>query len=98
MLSAVTRLQTPDDPGLSFTPPPEKFPHTRGLLAAIWRDNKPGEALLEAGPGTDSVDANLLTKATLCLEHEQGEELKVLLKESFGSPDDVSFVSPHFAT
>jgi hypothetical protein len=65
--------------------PLDRFPHTYGLLAIIWRQNNPNESPFEASV----VDANLLNKATSFLKHEQGEELKTLLKDSFGCPDDV---------
>lgn len=76
--------------------PLEKFPHTRGLLSCIWRENN---GLDSSEDATDCQwDPRLLTKATYYLQHEQGEELKALLKESFGSPNDVGhdliFVSP----
>lgn len=78
----------------------EKLPHTRALLASIWRENKPEDAstFLESepnsdGPGaTDVIDASLLNQAVLYLAHEQEDELKNLLKESFGSPDDASYI------
>jgi hypothetical protein len=59
------------------------------LLATIWRENKPSEPPFEASDN----DSSLLSKATDHLKHEQGEELKALLKESFGSPDDVCVIN-----
>jgi len=62
----------------------DKIPHTRTLLAAIWRDYKQYAPSFE---GSD-LDPALANKATHYLQHEQGEDLKALLRDSFGCPDD----------
>ena len=71
--------------------PLDKLQHTRGLLASIWKENKPSEDPFESS----DIDTSLLKKATTYLRLEQGEELKTLLKKSFGSPDDVNPILPH---
>lgn len=71
--------------------PLDKLSHTRGFLATIWRENKPSEIPFEQF----DPESTLLRKATTYLKLEQGEELKLLLKESFGTPDDVCMSNDH---
>lgn len=61
--------------------PTEKLAHTKSLLTAIYGENRPDTL--------DSVDSALLTRAVQHLAAEQEDELRELLKSSFGSPDDV---------
>ena len=74
-------------------PAGEKLAHTKALLTSIYRENKP-EQVAALGDsvephGSDVVDTALVNRVVQYLVHEQEDELKKLLKESFGSPDDV---------
>ena len=71
----------------------DKLSHTKALLIAIYKENRPKDAAKSESCGSDIIDPVLLTRAINCLSVEQEDELKSILKQSFGSPDDVSFIS-----
>ena len=75
---------------------PLKFPHTRAQLASLARQYKVPE-VFEGDPDGDDprVDSALVGKVVTLLGNEREDELKSLLKETFGPIDeeDVSEIS-----
>ncbi|KZV78494.1 hypothetical protein EXIGLDRAFT_737601, partial [Exidia glandulosa HHB12029] len=74
-----------------------KFQHTRALLANIARDNEgpqpdvlvtPGDGDTDDGDGLQSVSSSVVAQVSSLLREEKEEELKTLLRDSFGVPDD----------
>ncbi|PCH44392.1 hypothetical protein WOLCODRAFT_26736 [Wolfiporia cocos MD-104 SS10] len=63
----------------------QKFPHTRAQLTAIARQYKPADAFDTDPEGDDPrVDSALVGKVAVLLDGEREDELKLLLKGSFG--------------
>lgn len=73
-----------------------KFPHTRAQLASLARQYKVPE-VFEGDPDGDDprVDSTLVSKVVMLLSNEREDELKSLLKDTFGPIDeeDVSEIS-----
>lgn len=74
-----------------------KFPHTRAMLAAIAREYKVPEPVSTTESDTDGeniddragVDSATVRKVAALLQEENEDELKQVLKDRFGAPDNV---------
>ena len=68
---------------------PPKFPHTRAQLASLARQYKVPE-VFEGDPDGDDprVDSALVAKVVVLLSNEREDELKSLLKDTFGPIDE----------
>lgn len=81
--------------GHDFSAPP-KFPHTRAQLASLARQYKVPD-VFEGDPDGDDprVDSALVGRVVMLLGNEREDELKSLLKDTFGPIDeeDVSEIS-----
>ncbi|KAJ3568150.1 hypothetical protein NP233_g5909 [Leucocoprinus birnbaumii] len=67
-----------------------KFPHTRAQLSAIARQYKPGDAYETEADVDDlnRVPSSLVNKVVSLLVDEKEDELKALLKETYGLDDE----------
>jgi hypothetical protein len=66
-----------------------KFPHTRAQLSAIARQNKPLDSYDSDADGDEysRVSSALVSKVVSLLDNEQEDELKTLLKGTYGMDD-----------
>lgn len=79
-----------------------KFQHTRALLANIARDNEGARPDIlvtpldgdDDGDGSQSVSSSVVAQVSSLLQDEREDELKAILRDSFGVPDDEDVVSP----
>ncbi|KZT09906.1 uncharacterized protein LAESUDRAFT_694399 [Laetiporus sulphureus 93-53] len=78
-------------------PSGHKFPHTRAQLSAIARQYKTGLESNDADPDADDprVDSALVGKVTALLNSEREDDLKQLLKDTFGSIDEEEVSNAH---
>lgn len=67
-----------------------KFPHTRAQLSAIARQHKPLDNYDSDVEGDDfnRVSPSLVRKVVALLDDEHEDELKVLLKKTYGMDDE----------
>lgn len=74
-----------------------KFPHTRAQLSAIARQYRSVDAYDHDADGDDlRVNAVLVGRVAVLLDNEREDDLKTLLKETFGHIDEeeVSVLRP----
>lgn len=73
-----------------FDPPPPRFPHTRAQLSAIARQYKLPDSYDSDAEGDDvpRVSAPLVARVVVLLDQEHEDEVKSLLKDTFGHIDD----------
>jgi hypothetical protein len=71
-----------------------KFPHTRAQLSAIARQNKPLDCYDSDADGDEysRVSSSFVMKVVALLDEEHEDELKTLLKGTYGMDDET--VSP----
>ena len=67
----------------------QRFPHIRAQLSAIYRQHKGPLEGCEDDDESTGITTTLVTKAAALLGDEREDELKVLLKTSFGVDDDM---------
>ncbi|KAH9933329.1 uncharacterized protein B0H18DRAFT_1208064 [Fomitopsis serialis] len=69
---------------------PPKFPHTRAQLSAIARQHKSSLDTFEGDPDGDDprINSSLVGKVVMLLTNEREDELKALLKGTFGRIDE----------
>ncbi|KZS94503.1 hypothetical protein SISNIDRAFT_473951 [Sistotremastrum niveocremeum HHB9708] len=80
-----------------------KFPHTRAMLAAISREYKVPEPVSTTESDTDGeniddragVDSATVRKVAALLQEENEDELKQVLKDRFGAPDNDEVLDEH---
>lgn len=67
-----------------------KLPHTRAQLSAIARQHKPLDSYDSDADGDDfnRVSSSLVNRVAALLDDEQEDELKVLLKSTYGMDDE----------
>jgi hypothetical protein len=70
--------------------PNYKFPHTRAQLSAIARQHKPLESYDADNDGDEygRISSSLVSKVVTLLDEEQEDELKTLLKDTYGMDDE----------
>jgi hypothetical protein len=68
-----------------------KFPHTRAQLSAIVRQNKPLDSYDSDADGDEfsRVSSSFVSKVVSLLDNEQEDELKILLKGTYGMDDEM---------
>lgn len=78
------------DTGYDSLSPMPKFPHTRAQLSAIARQHKPLDNYDSDADGEDfsRISSSLVNKVVLLLVDEQEDELKALLKATYGMDDE----------
>jgi hypothetical protein len=74
-----------------------KFPHLRAQLSAIARQNKPLDSYDSDADGDDfsRVSSSFVSKVVSLLEGEHEDELKILLKGTYGMDDDTVCIILH---
>lgn len=94
--------QTAHDPGSlsdSGLDPVPRFPHTRAQLSAIARQNKPLDNYDSDAEGEEynRVSSSLVSRVVALLVDEHEDELKVLLKSTYGMDEETvcSHISLH---
>ncbi|CAL1714930.1 unnamed protein product [Somion occarium] len=92
----------PDSPWSTASAPRElsvhpRFPHTRAQLSAIARQYRPSDHYDDDPDADDSspVTSTLVTRVASLLDNEHEDELKELLKETFGPSIDDEELSQH---
>ena len=88
-LPLATTTYEPGSMADSSTDSMSKFPHTRAQLSAIARQYKPLEmydvnSSDEAGDEFNRVSSSLVNRVVALLVDEQEEDLKTLLKRTYG--------------
>ena len=73
---------------------PPRFPHTRAQLTAIARQHRPLDHYDEDDDDAGRISAAFVTRVAALLDAEHEEELKVLLKDTFGPAIDDEEVCP----
>jgi hypothetical protein len=91
-LSLPTITSYDADPDVSSAA--KKFPHTRAQLSAILRQHNP--QLDHASDDYARVSSSFVAKVVSLLDEEQEDELKALLKATYGMDDEtVSDISSY---